>query len=56
MIDAIDRASRRLSSHGGTSTAAQITPRSKKTSTTSLSDHCLEATLNLIGKGVVDAV
>jgi hypothetical protein len=41
MIDAIDRASRRLSSHGGTNTAAQIAPRSKKTSTTSLSDHCL---------------
>jgi hypothetical protein len=56
MIDAMERASRLLSSHGGTSTAAQIAPRSTKTSTASLSNHCLEATLNLIGQGVVDAV
>ena len=57
MIDAMERApSRRLSSHGGTRTAAQIAPRSTKTSTASLSNHCLEATLNRIGQGVVDAV
>jgi hypothetical protein len=56
MIDAMGRASRRACSHGGTSTAAQITPRSRKTTTASHSDHCLEATIEVTGDAVVDAV
>ena len=54
MIDAMGARLRRLSSHEGTRTAAQIAPSTKLRA--SLSNHCLEATLNRIGQGVVDAV
>ena len=54
MIDAMGRASRRACSHGGTSTAAQTTPRSKKTTTTSLSDNRLRATIREIVEVRVD--
>jgi hypothetical protein len=56
MIDAMERASRRLCSHGGIRTAAHTTPKSKKTTTAPLSRPVLQATIREIARARVDAV
>jgi hypothetical protein len=53
-MEAVGLASRRLCNQGGTSTAAQITPRSKKAATAS-TPNVSPATVQVAVAGAVDA-